>query len=58
MSRKQRPGSGEKASRSRALLAWQQITRQERIVHGVLASAVLAAHVGYVVQPVHSSRAE
>ena len=32
-------------------------TRQERIVHGVLLGAVLAAHVGRVVQPVRSRRA-
>jgi hypothetical protein len=33
-------------------------TRQERIVHGMLASAVLAAQVGWLVQPVRSCRAE
>jgi hypothetical protein len=33
-------------------------TRQARIVHGVLARAVLAAQVGGVVQPVRSCRAE
>ena len=33
-------------------------TRQQRIVHGVLARAVLAAHVSQAVQPVRSSRAE
>ena len=33
-------------------------TRQQRIVHGVLASAVLAAQVGGVVQPVRSCGAE
>jgi hypothetical protein len=33
-------------------------TRQQRTVHGVLARAVLAAHVGGVVQPVRSGRAE
>jgi hypothetical protein len=32
-------------------------TRQERIVQGVLACAVLAAQVGWVVQPVRSCRA-
>jgi hypothetical protein len=36
----------------------QRITRQPRIVHGVLAGAVLAAHVGRVVQPVRSYVAE
>jgi hypothetical protein len=36
----------------------QRITRQQRIVHGVLASALLAAQVKWVVQPVRSSRAE
>jgi hypothetical protein len=36
----------------------QRITRQARIVHGVLARAVLAAQVGGVVQPVRSCRAE
>jgi hypothetical protein len=45
-----------------ALRAWGLrpllFTRQERIVHGVLLSAVLAAQVGWVVQPVRSSRAE
>jgi hypothetical protein len=34
------------------------ITRQLTIVHGVLASALLAAPVGWVVQPVRSCRAE
>jgi hypothetical protein len=34
------------------------LTRQERIVHGVLAGAVLAGQVGGVVQPVRSSRPE
>jgi hypothetical protein len=33
-------------------------TRQARIVHGVLARAVLAAHVGSLVQPVRSCEAE
>jgi hypothetical protein len=36
----------------------QRITRQQRIVHRVLLSAVLAAQVGGVVQPVRSSGAE
>jgi hypothetical protein len=36
----------------------QQISRQQRIVHGVLPGAVLAARVGWVVQPVRSCRAE
>jgi hypothetical protein len=34
------------------------VTSQERIVHGVLARAVLAAQVGCVVQPVRSWSAE
>ena len=34
----------------------QRITRQQRIVHGVLARAVLAAHVRWVVQRVPSCR--
>jgi hypothetical protein len=34
------------------------VTRQQRIVHGVLARAVLAAHVGWVVHLVCSCRAE
>jgi len=33
-------------------------TRQPRIVHGVLAGAVLAAQVGWVVQPVRFCRVE
>jgi hypothetical protein len=36
----------KKVRRSKALLAGQPITRQERIVHGMLAGAVLAGHVG------------
>jgi hypothetical protein len=35
-----------------------RIRRQARIVHGVLADAVLAAHVGEVVQLVRSRRVE
>lgn len=34
------------------------LQEQERIVHRVLARAVLAAHVGWVVQPVRSCRVE
>ena len=37
----------------RSPLAWQ-VTRQPRTVHGVLACAVVAAQVGWVVQPVRS----
>jgi hypothetical protein len=38
--------------------AAQLFRRQERIVHGVLACAVLAAQVRWVVQPVRSCRAK
>jgi hypothetical protein len=33
-------------------------TRQPRTVHGVLVGALFAAQVGWVVQPVHSNKAE
>jgi hypothetical protein len=38
--------------RSSALRVGQQVTRQQRTVHGVLAGALSAAQVGWVVQPV------
>jgi len=37
--------------RSSQWTSQHRITRQERIVHGVLACTVLAGHVGWVVQP-------
>jgi hypothetical protein len=37
---------------------WHLITRQLWIFHGVLASALLAGHVGWVIQPVRSCGAE
>jgi hypothetical protein len=49
--------AGKSLARSPVGAGEQRITRQERIVHGVLASAVLAGQVGWVVQPVLSCRA-
>jgi hypothetical protein len=49
--------AGKSLARSPVGAGGQRITRQERIVHGVLARPVLAAQVGWVVQPVLSCRA-
>jgi hypothetical protein len=46
------------ATRTTTNLTGAAITRQERIVYGVLAGAVLAGQVGWVVQPVRSCGAE
>jgi hypothetical protein len=46
--------AGKSLARSPVRAGGQRITRQQRIVHGVVLSAVLAGQVGRVVQPVRS----